>query len=142
MQRLCLQPSENPSRNVTFSPLNVSIALTFLLLGAHSTPLTEILGGLKFSLTATPKADIRRGFRHLPRSLRPPSCSLHLSRGSAMFMDEQLKLLGEFGMKARRRPSTSEPFPTDFRNYTPAEKLINDCEGETPGEYCGVGQPR
>lgn len=115
MQRLCLQPSENPSRNVTFSPLNVSIALTFLLLGAHSTPLTEILGGLKFSLTATPKADIRRGFRHLPRSLRPPSCSLHLSRGSAMFMDEQLKLLGEFGMTVRQgdvRPPPSPSPPT------------------------------
>lgn len=93
-----LLASENPSRNVTFSPLNVSIALAFLSLEVHGTTLTEILGGLKVNLTATLEADIRRGFWHLPHSLRRPTCSLQLSVGNAMFMDEQPKLLGEFGM--------------------------------------------
>lgn len=93
---------KNPSRNVTFSPLNVSIASAFLSLGAHSTTLTEILGGLKSNLTAVPEADIRWVFRHLPRSLHRPSCSLQPSVGNAMFMDEQLKPLGEFGMTGRQ----------------------------------------
>ena len=116
---------ENPSKNVIFSPLSVSIALAFLSLGARGSTLTEILEGLKFNLTEIQEKEIHQGFQHLLQTLNKPSNQLQLSVGNAMFVQEELKLLDQFIEDARALFS-SEAFSTNFRDTEAAKSLINE----------------
>ncbi|CAI9158082.1 unnamed protein product [Rangifer tarandus platyrhynchus] len=125
---------ENPSRNVIFSPLSVSIALGFLSLGARGSTLTEILEGLKFNLTETRETEIHQGFQHLLQTLNRPSNELQLSVGNAMFVQEELKLLDKFREDARALYA-SQAFRTEFNDSNAAMKLINDyVKNKTQGK--------
>ncbi|KAF4018108.1 hypothetical protein G4228_009760 [Cervus hanglu yarkandensis] len=125
---------ENPSKNVIFSPLSVSIALAFLSLGARGSTLTEILEGLKFNLTEIQEKEIHQGFQHLLQTLNRPSNQLQLSVGNAMFVQDQLKLLDKFIEDARVLYS-SQAFPTEFNDSNAAMKLINDyVKNKTQGK--------
>ncbi|XP_020754802.2 serpin A3-6-like [Odocoileus virginianus] len=125
---------ENPSKNVIFSPLSVSIALGFLSLGARGSTLTEILEGLKFNLTETPETEIHQGFQHLLQTLNRPSNELQLSVGNAMFVQEELKLLDKFREDAQAL-YTSQAFSTNFGDPEAAKSLINDyVKNKTQGK--------
>ncbi|CAI9158078.1 unnamed protein product [Rangifer tarandus platyrhynchus] len=115
---------ENPSKNVIFSPLSISIALGFLSLGARGSTLTEILEGLKFNLTEIQEKEIHQGFQHLLQTLNKPSNQLQLSVGNAMFVQEELELLDQFIEDARVLYSSSA-FSTNFRDPEAAKSLIN-----------------
>lgn len=126
--------SLDPSKNVIFSPLSVSIALAFLSLGARGPTLTELLEGLKFNLTKTPEAEIHQGFQHLLQALSQPSNLLQLRLGNAMFIDEHLKLLDKFVQDAHELYH-SEAFPTNFQDLEAARGLINDyVKNKTEGK--------
>ena len=125
---------KNPSKNVIFSPLSISMALAFLSLGARGSTLTEILEGLKFNLTETPETEIHRGLQHLLQMLNRPSNELQLSVGNAMFVQEQLKLLDKFREDALAL-YTSEAFSTNFKDPEAAKSLINDyVKNKTQGK--------
>nr|XP_020754802.1 LOW QUALITY PROTEIN: serpin A3-6-like [Odocoileus virginianus texanus] len=125
---------ENPSKNVIFSPLSVSIALAFLSLGARGSTLTEILEGLKFNLTETLEKEIHQGFQHLLQTLNQPSNELQLSVGNAMFVQEELKLLDKFREDAQALYSSSA-FSTNFGDPEAAKSLINDyVKNKTQGK--------
>ncbi|XP_047651930.1 serpin A3-8-like [Phacochoerus africanus] len=126
--------SLDPSKNVIFSPLSVSIALAFLSLGARGPTLTELLEGLKFNVTETPEAEIHQGFQHLLQALSQPSNLLQLNVGNAMFVDEHLKLLDKFVQEAHELYH-SEVFPTKFQDLEAARRLINDyVKNKTEGK--------
>ncbi|CAH6850637.1 serine protease inhibitor A3N [Phodopus roborovskii] len=116
---------KNPDKNIVFSPFSISFALAFLSLGASSNTLEEILEGLKFNLTETPKADIHRGFGHLLHMLSRPGDQVQISTGSAMFVEKNLQILAEFKEKARVMYQ-AEASSTDFQQPHEAKKLIND----------------
>ncbi|XP_015864625.3 serine protease inhibitor A3N-like [Peromyscus maniculatus bairdii] len=116
---------KNPNKNVVFSPLSVSAALAILSLGARSKTLEEILGGLKFSLTETPEADIHRGFGHLLHMLTQPGDQVNISIGSMMFVEKRLQILAEFKEKARALYQ-AEASTADFQQPHEAIKNIND----------------
>ena len=125
---------ENPSKNVIFSPLSVSIALAFLSLGARGSTLTEILEGLKFNLTEIQEKEIHQGFQHLLQTLNKPSNQLQLSVGNAMFVQEELKLLDQFREDARALYA-SQAFSTNFKDPEAAKSLINDyVKNKTQGK--------
>ncbi|XP_020754803.2 serpin A3-3 [Odocoileus virginianus] len=125
---------ENPSKNVIFSPLSVSIALAFLSLGARGSTLTEILEGLKFNLTEIQEKEIHQGFQHLLQTLNKPSNQLQLNVGNAMFVQEDLELLDQFIEDARVLFS-SGAFSTNFRNPEAAKSLINEyVKNKTQGK--------
>ncbi|XP_065762593.1 serpin A3-5-like [Muntiacus reevesi] len=115
---------KNPSKNVIFSPLSISIALAFLSLGARGPTLTEILEGLKFNLTEIQEKEIHQGFQHLLQTLNPVSNELQLSAGNAMFVQEELELLDKFIEDAQVLYS-SEAFSTNFGDQEAAKRLIN-----------------
>uniref|UniRef100_A0A8B9XPT4 Serpin domain-containing protein n=1 Tax=Bos mutus grunniens TaxID=30521 RepID=A0A8B9XPT4_BOSMU len=104
---------------------HVSIALGFLSLGARGSTLTEIMEGLKFNLTETPKTEIHQGFQHLLQTLNRPSNELQLSVGNAMFVQEEDAWV----------LYSSEAFPTEFNDSNAAMKLINDyVKNKTQGK--------
>uniref|UniRef100_A0A8D1YV95 Serpin domain-containing protein n=1 Tax=Sus scrofa TaxID=9823 RepID=A0A8D1YV95_PIG len=126
--------SLDPSKNVIFSPLSVSMALAFLSLGARGPTLTELLEGLKFNLTKTPEAEIHQGFQHLLQALSQPSNLLQLNVGNAMFVDEHLKLLDEFRQDAQAK-FASDVFSTNFKDPEAAIVFINDyVKNKTKGK--------
>ncbi|XP_047651933.1 serpin A3-8-like [Phacochoerus africanus] len=126
--------SLNPSKNVIFSPLSVSMALAFLSLGARGPTLTELLEGLKFNLTETLEAEIHQGFQHLLQALSQPSNLLQLNVGNAMFVDEHLKLLDEFRRDAQAM-FASDVFSTNFKVPRAAVVFINDyVKNKTKGK--------
>uniref|UniRef100_A0A8C6D650 Serpin domain-containing protein n=1 Tax=Moschus moschiferus TaxID=68415 RepID=A0A8C6D650_MOSMO len=116
---------KNPSKNVIFSPLSISIALAFLSLGARGPTLTEILEGLKFNLTETPETEIHQGFQHLLQTFNQPNNQLQLSVGNAMFVPEELKLLDKFRKDAEAFYA-SEVLSINFKDSKAAVKLINE----------------
>uniref|UniRef100_A0A8D0SBP4 Serpin domain-containing protein n=1 Tax=Sus scrofa TaxID=9823 RepID=A0A8D0SBP4_PIG len=126
--------SLDPSKNVIFSPLSVSMALAFLSLGARGPTLTELLEGLKFNLTKTPEAEIHQGFQHLLQALSQPSNLLQLNVGNAMFVDERLKLLDKFVQDAREL-YFSEAFSLSFKDSDAAVEFINNyVKNKTKGK--------
>nr|XP_020754810.1 serpin A3-5 isoform X4 [Odocoileus virginianus texanus]XP_020754811.1 serpin A3-5 isoform X4 [Odocoileus virginianus texanus] len=125
---------ENPSKNVIFSPLSISIALAFLSLGARGSTLTEILEGLKFNLTEIQEKEIHQGFQHLLQTLNKPSNQLQLSVGNAMFVQEELELLDKFREDAQVLYA-SQAFSTNFRDPEAAKSLINEyVKNKTQGK--------
>ncbi|XP_036986225.2 alpha-1-antichymotrypsin [Artibeus jamaicensis] len=129
---------KDPTKNVVFSPMSISMALAFLSLGARDTTLTEILRGLKFNLTETSETEIHQGFQHLLHALSQASNQLHLSVGNAMFVHEKLELLDKFRNDANALYA-SEAFSTNFQDTVAAKKLINDyVEKKTQGKIVGL----
>ncbi|ERE72987.1 plasma serine protease inhibitor-like protein [Cricetulus griseus] len=116
---------KNPDKNIVFSPFSISFALAVLSLGASSNTLEEILEGLKFNLTETPKEDIHRGFGDLLHMLSQPGDQVKISTGSAIFVEKRLPILAEFKEKARALYQ-AEASSTDFQQPHEAKKLIND----------------
>ncbi|XP_055990078.1 serpin A3-8-like [Sorex fumeus] len=126
--------SQHPETNVIFSPLSISMALAFLALGARGHTQTEILQGLKFNLTENPEADIHQGFQQLLRHLSRPGGPLHKNVGSAMFLDQQLRLQEHFRQEAQALYA-ADAISTDFQDLATSEKLINDyVEQKTKGK--------
>uniref|UniRef100_A0A6I8P6Z3 Serpin domain-containing protein n=1 Tax=Ornithorhynchus anatinus TaxID=9258 RepID=A0A6I8P6Z3_ORNAN len=117
--------SDSNSTNIFFSPLSISSAFALLSLGARSVTHTQILEGLGFNLTRTSEAEIHKGFQDIVRSLARANSGLQLDTGSALFVDNKLKLLERFLEDAKNLYS-SEAFSTDFKDLAVAKKQIND----------------
>nr|KAF6267211.1 serpin family A member 11 [Myotis myotis] len=77
--------------NILFSPVSIASTLALLSLGAQADTSTQILQGLGFNLTETPRASIHRGFQSLIHALGLPSPKLELKVGHSLFLDKQLK---------------------------------------------------
>ncbi|XP_054986244.1 serpin A3-8-like [Sorex araneus] len=133
-----LLAARDPSINIIFSPLSVSMALAFLALGTGGHTKTEILQGLKFNLTETPEADIYWGF-HLARSfLNMTRNILQLNMTTTLFVDQQLVLKKDFQKKAQALYG-AKATSVDFQNLTTTVKLINDyVEQKTNGKILDV----
>lgn len=89
--RLYKQLAEATPGNVLFSPVSISTTLALLSLGAQADTSTQILEGLGFNLTETPRASIHQGFQSLIHTLDLPSPKLELKVGNSLFLDKQLK---------------------------------------------------
>ncbi|XP_068960308.1 alpha-1-antichymotrypsin-like isoform X1 [Petaurus breviceps papuanus] len=116
---------ENSKENILFSPLSISIAFALLSLGARGSTQTQILEGLRFSLTETPEAEIHRGFQQLISSLNISNHPVQLSTGNALFIKQSLELLEKFQEDSKFLYS-AEVFPVSFQNSDLATQQIND----------------
>ncbi|XP_074069104.1 plasma serine protease inhibitor-like [Macrotis lagotis] len=115
--------------NVFFSPLSVSMILSLLTLGVHSTTRTQILVGLGFNLKEIQEDAIHKFFQNLIFNLNIPNPNLQLSMGSALFVDERLRLLEEFSQNVKAM-YTSEVLSVDFQYPVRAQKRINSYISE------------
>uniref|UniRef100_A0A8C0J1S8 Serpin domain-containing protein n=1 Tax=Chelonoidis abingdonii TaxID=106734 RepID=A0A8C0J1S8_CHEAB len=134
------QVTSDAVKNIFFSPLSISTALSMVALGAKSTTLTQILEGLAFNLTEIEEKEIHEGFRDLIHWLNRPDSEVQLNLGNALFVDENLILLQKFSEDIKSLYE-AEAFHSNFQNSPEAEKQINDyIEKKTHGKIANLVQ--
>ncbi|XP_074065156.1 uncharacterized protein LOC141504206 [Macrotis lagotis] len=117
--------SENPHKNVFFSPLSIATAFAMLSLGAKTATLTNLLEGLGFNLTELQEREIHKGFQALVHLLNTTEGKVELESGNGLFIDDQLKPLQEF-LDDVKNLYEAEVFEANFRDSEGSMKLIND----------------
>ncbi|NXW13926.1 A1AT protein, partial [Circaetus pectoralis] len=117
--------TQEPGKNVFFSPVSISTAFALLALGSRATSQAQVLEALAFNLTNTREEEIHDGFHHLLLLLNRPGSQVQLSMGNALFMDKQLKPLKTF-LKDIKKLYKGKIVSTNFQNSTEAKKEIND----------------
>ncbi|NXQ95805.1 A1AT protein, partial [Sagittarius serpentarius] len=117
--------TQEPGKNVFFSPVSVSTAFALLALGSRATSQAQVLEALAFNLTNTREEEIHDGFHHLHLLLNRPGSQVQLSMGNALFMDKHLKPLKTF-LKDIKKLYRGKIVSSNFQNSTEAKKEIND----------------
>ncbi|XP_010294967.1 PREDICTED: alpha-1-antitrypsin-like [Phaethon lepturus] len=117
--------TQEPGKNIFFSPVSISTAFALLALGSRATSQAQVLEGLAFNLTNTREEEIHNGFRHLLLFLNRPGSQVQLSMGNTLFMDKHLKPLNTF-LKDIKKLYKGKVVSSNFQNSTEAKKEIND----------------
>ncbi|XP_053553488.1 alpha-1-antitrypsin-like protein GS55-MS [Bombina bombina] len=126
--------SEQPAKNIFFSPLSISTAFSMLSLGARSQSFDQLIEGLGFNISKISEEDIHEGFHHLLHVLNDPDSELQVNTGNALFIHNKLKLLEAF-LEDVKNLYQSEAFSTDFQNADDAKSQINGyVEKKTNGK--------
>ncbi|XP_007658290.2 corticosteroid-binding globulin-like [Ornithorhynchus anatinus] len=112
-----------PGKNVFVSPVSISIAFALLSLGAKNATLAQILEGFRFNTTVGRAEAIHEGFHHLRRRLKASDAALDL--GSALFVDEKIKILELFVTDATKYYE-AEAHPVNFGDLEGVRKQINE----------------
>ncbi|XP_006879155.1 PREDICTED: serpin A12 [Elephantulus edwardii] len=115
--------SRNPSKNIFFSPLSISMAFSMLCLGAQDSTLSEIKQGFNFK--ELPDRDVHEGFHYLIQRLQKGSQDIKLDLGNMLFLDERLQPQEKF-LTDVEKVYNAETIPTDFHNLEVTQKEIND----------------
>ncbi|XP_068960373.1 alpha-1-antiproteinase 2-like [Petaurus breviceps papuanus] len=122
---LKLLVSENPHKNVFFSPVSIATAFAMLSLGAKTATLTNLLEGLSFNLTELQEREIHKGFQDLVQLLNTTEGKGQLESGNGLFINDQLEPLQTF-LDDVKNLYAAEVFTTNFRDSEYAKKQIND----------------
>ncbi|NWW48360.1 A1AT protein, partial [Pedionomus torquatus] len=117
--------TQEPNKNIFFSPVSISAAFALLALGSRATSQTQLLEGLAFNLTNTQEEEIHNGFHHLLLLLNRPGSQVQLNMGNTLFMDKHLKPQKAF-LKNVKKLYKAEVVASNFQNSTEAKKEIND----------------
>ncbi|NXV71757.1 A1AT protein, partial [Atlantisia rogersi] len=117
--------SQEPGKNIFFSPVSISTAFALLALGSKATSQAQVLEGLAFNLTHTNEEEIHNGFHHLLLLLNHPGNQVQLSMGNTLFIDEHLKPLKTF-LKDIKEFYIGKVVSSNFQNSSEAKKAIND----------------
>uniref|UniRef100_A0A8C4XSM5 Serpin domain-containing protein n=1 Tax=Falco tinnunculus TaxID=100819 RepID=A0A8C4XSM5_FALTI len=64
--------TQEPGKNIFFSPVSISTAFALLALGSRATSQAQVLEGLAFNVTNTQEEEIHNGFHHLLLLLNRP----------------------------------------------------------------------
>ncbi|XP_036604674.1 alpha-1-antiproteinase 2-like [Trichosurus vulpecula] len=122
---LKLLVSENPQKNVFFSPVSIATAFAMLSLGTKTATLTNLLEGLGFNLTELQEREIHQGFQGLAHLLNTTEGKVQLESGNGLFIDDQLEPLQSFLDDAKNLYG-AEVFAANFKDSQGAKKQIND----------------
>ncbi|KAF1448241.1 A1AT protein, partial [Pygoscelis papua] len=117
--------TQEPGKNVFFSPVSISTAFALVALGSSTTSQAQVLEGLAFNLTDTREEEIHEGFRHLLLLLNRPGSQVQLSMGNTLFMDKHLKPLKTF-LKDIKKLYKGKVVSSNFQNSSEAKKEINE----------------
>ncbi|NWZ76617.1 A1AT protein, partial [Poecile atricapillus] len=117
--------TQDPAKNIFFSPVSISTALALLALGSRGRSQAQVLEGLAFNLTSIQKEEIHDGFHQLLLLLNRPGSQVQLSMGNALFMDKHLKPMKTF-LKDIKKLYRGKAVSSSFQNSTEAKKEIND----------------
>ncbi|KAG8514315.1 Serpin A12, partial [Galemys pyrenaicus] len=115
--------SDEPGKNIFFSPLSISTAFSMLCLGAQDSTLTEIKRGFNFRDMS--ERDLHEGFRNLIPRLNRKNQALGLGLENALFIDQKVQLEQNF-LKTVKKMYNADMIPTDFRNLEDARQQVND----------------
>ncbi|NXR36067.1 A1AT protein, partial [Zosterops hypoxanthus] len=117
--------TQEPGKNVFFSPVSISTALALLALGSRGSSQAQVLEGLAFNLTNIQREEIHHGFGQLLLLLHRPGSQVQLSMGNTLFMDKHLKPTKTF-LKDIKKLYRGKAVSSSFQNATEAKKEIND----------------
>ncbi|NWZ35558.1 A1AT protein, partial [Brachypodius atriceps] len=116
--------TQEPGKNIFFSPVSISAALALLALGSRGTSQDQVLEGLAFNLTNIQKEEIHHGFHQLLLLLSRPGSQVQLSMGNTLFMDKRLRPTKRF-LKDIKKWYRGNTVSSSFQNPTEAKKEIN-----------------
>ncbi|XP_044517798.1 alpha-1-antiproteinase 2-like [Gracilinanus agilis] len=122
---LKLLVSENPQKNVFFSPLSIATSFAMLSLGARTATLTNLLEGLGFDLTKLQEREIHEGLQALFHQLNTTEGKVQLESGNGLFIDDHIQPLQRF-LDEIRNLYGAEVFAANFTDTEDAKKQIND----------------
>ncbi|XP_040455737.1 alpha-1-antitrypsin-like [Falco naumanni] len=117
--------TQEPRKNIFFSPVSISTAFALLALGSRATSQAQVLEGLAFNVTNTQEEEIHNGFHHLLLLLNRPDSQVQLSMGNTLFIDKHLKPLKTF-LKDMKKQYKGKVVSVNFQNSTEAKKEVND----------------
>ncbi|NWY25074.1 A1AT protein, partial [Pheucticus melanocephalus] len=117
--------TQEPDKNIFFSPVSISAALALVALGSRGSSQAQLLEGLAFNLTTIQKEEIHHGFGQLLRLLSRPGSQVQLSMGSTLFMDKHLKPMKTF-LRDIKKLYRGKAVSSSFQNSTQAKEEIND----------------
>ncbi|NXA80263.1 A1AT protein, partial [Thryothorus ludovicianus] len=117
--------TQEPGKNIFFSPVSISTALALLSLGSRGSSQAQVLEGLAFNLSSIQKEEIHDGFHQLLLLLNRPGSQVQLSMGNTLFMDKHLKPMKTF-LKDIKKLYRGKAVSSSFQNPTEAKKEIND----------------
>ncbi|NXY53536.1 A1AT protein, partial [Callaeas wilsoni] len=117
--------TQEPGKNIFFSPVSISAAFALLALGSRGSSQAQVLEGLAFNLTNIQKEEIHNGFRHLLLLLNRPGSQVQLSMGNTLFMNKHLKPMKTF-LKDIKKLYRGKVVSSSFQNSNEAKKEIND----------------
>ncbi|KAI1900033.1 hypothetical protein AGOR_G00045840 [Albula goreensis] len=121
------------SKNIFFSPLSVSVALSALSLGARGKTHQQLFEGLGFNATDITAEEVSQSFQSIIENLNNKT-DVDLSLGNVLFIDETFKLRPEF-LESMKRYYHSDGFSVDFTKTEEAKEQINKyVEEKTKGK--------
>uniref|UniRef100_A0AAY4D390 Serpin domain-containing protein n=1 Tax=Denticeps clupeoides TaxID=299321 RepID=A0AAY4D390_9TELE len=114
--------NDSQGKNIFFSPLSISMALSMLALGAKGDTHTQIYKALGFS-DLTPEK-VNEGFEHIFHMIGHKKDNLQLDVGNAVAMNNDIKVLDKF-LEDAKHYYESEAFMIDFKKPEVAAEEIN-----------------
>uniref|UniRef100_A0AAY4D1L3 Serpin domain-containing protein n=3 Tax=Denticeps clupeoides TaxID=299321 RepID=A0AAY4D1L3_9TELE len=114
--------NDSQGKNIFFSPLSISMALSMLALGAKGDTHTQLYEALGFSDLTAEK--VNEGFEHIVHMLRHNQGNMQLDTSSAVAVRNDFKVLDKF-LEDTKHYFESETFSTDFSKPDVAAEEIN-----------------
>lgn len=113
---------DSASKNVFYSPVGISLALSMLAVGAKGDTLTQLYSTLGYS-SLTP-AEINEGYEHMLHMLGHSEEHMQLDAGGALAIRKGFKVLDKF-LEDTKHYYESEAFSVDFSKPDVAAQEIN-----------------
>ncbi|XP_056621359.1 alpha-1-antitrypsin homolog [Triplophysa dalaica] len=120
-KKLALLP-ENQGKNIFFSPVGITMALSMLAVGAKSDTHSQIYNSLGYS-NLQPQ-QVNDGYEHLLHMLGHSQDAMQLEAGAGVAIKEDFKAIDQF-LKDIHHYYSSEAFSVDFSKPDTAAQEIN-----------------
>lgn len=114
---------DSASKNIFFSPVGVSLALSMLAMGAKGETLSQLYSTLGYS-SLTP-AEVNEGYEHMLHMLGHSQEHMQLAAGGALAVRSEFKVLEKF-LEDAKHYYGSEAFSVDFTKPDVAMQEINN----------------
>ncbi|XP_066513314.1 hibernation-specific plasma protein HP-55-like isoform X1 [Hoplias malabaricus] len=120
--------SNSQSKNVFFSPLSVSVALSALSLGARGKTYEQVFSGLGFNSSVHSSEEVHQAVLSLLQTLNQRT-GVDLEVGTALYIQDTFKPRPEF-LQEMKRFYLSDGFSVDFTKCTETTEQINKYVSE------------
>ncbi|XP_052391833.1 alpha-1-antitrypsin homolog [Carassius gibelio] len=120
-KKLALHPDAE-GKNIFFSPVSISMALSMLAVGAKGSTLSQIYSSLGYSELQA--SQVNEGYEHLIHMLGHSQEAMQLETGAGVAVREDFKVVDQF-LKDVQHYYKSEAFKVDFSKPEIAAEEIN-----------------
>lgn len=114
--------SKNNAKNVFFSPVSITMALSMLAMGAKGNTQKQILSTLNYD--ALTQDQVNAASEHQLHMLSHPNDKMQLDIGNALYLREDAKMVAKY-LEDAKHFYASEGFTVDFKDTATAVAKIN-----------------